>query len=152
MYNNIGRRGQAQARKADQTLVRGVNAAPTIIFPGRRELKMTIEQIIQLTQAGFNADQITALAPLISGNVEKQEEKQEPKQEEKQEPKQEEKQEPKQVEKQEEKQNPTMSDIMAQIANLTKAITANAIINSNQPESKGGSAEDALASIVIPGK
>ena len=101
---------------------------------------MTIEQIIQLTQAGFNADQITALAPLISGNVEKQEEKQEPKQEEKQEP------------KQEEKQNPTMSDIMAQIANLTKAITANAIINSNQPEIKGGTAEDALASIVIPGK
>ena len=109
---------------------------------------MTIEQIIQLTQAGFNAEQITALAPLISGNVEKQEQKQEPKQEEKQEPKQEEKQE----QKQEEKQNPTMSDIMAQIANLTKAITANAIINSNQPESKGGSAEDALASIVIPGK
>ena len=109
---------------------------------------MTIEQIIQLTQAGFNADQITALAPLISGNVEKQEQKQEPKQEEKQEPKQEEKQEP----KQEEKQNPTMSDIMAQIANLTKAITANAVINSNQPESKGGTAEDALASIVIPGK
>lgn len=109
---------------------------------------MTIEQIIQLTQAGFNADQITALAPLISGNVEKQEQKQEPKQEEKQEPKQEEKQE----QKQEEKQNPTMSDIMAQIANLTKAITANAIINSNQPEIKGGSAEDALASIVIPGK
>ena len=113
---------------------------------------MTIEQIIQLTQAGFNADQITAMAPLISGNVEKQEpkqeEKQEPKQEEKQEPKQEEKQEP----KQEEKQEPTMSDIMAQIANLTKAITANAIINSNQPEIKGGSAEDALASIVIPGK
>lgn len=112
---------------------------------------MTIEQIIQLTQAGFNADQITALAPLISGNVEKREQKQEPKQEEKQEPKQEEKPEPKQ-EKQEEKQNPTMSDIMAQIANLTKAITANAIINSNQPESEGGSAEDALASIVIPGK
>ena len=105
---------------------------------------MTIEQIIQLTQAGFNADQITALAPLISGNVEKQE----PKQEEKQEPKQEEKQE----QKQEEKQNPTMSDIMAQIANLTKAITANAIINSNQPENKGNSAEDALASIVIPTK
>ena len=105
---------------------------------------MTIEQIIQLTQAGFNADQITALAPLISGNVEKQEQKQE----EKQEPKQEEKQEP----KQEDKQNPTMSDIMAQIANLTKAITANAIINSNQPEIKGGTAEDALASIVIPGK
>ena len=117
---------------------------------------MTIEQIIQLTQAGFNADQITALAPLISGNVEKleqkQEEKQEPKQEEKQEQKQEEKQEPKKEEKQEEKQNPTMSDIMAQIANLTKAITANAIINSNQPEIKGGTAEDALASIVIPGK
>ena len=109
---------------------------------------MTIEQIIQLTQAGFNADQITALAPLISGNVEKQEQKQE----EKQEPKQEEKQEPKQEQKQEEKQNPTMSDIMAQIANLTKAITANAIINSNQPEIKGGTAEDALASIVIPGK
>ena len=109
---------------------------------------MTIEQIIQLTQAGFNADQITALAPLISGNVEKQEQKQE----EKQEPKQEEKQEPKQEQKQEEKQNPTMSDIMAQIANLTKAITANAIINSNQPEIKVGSAEDALASIVIPGK
>ena len=109
---------------------------------------MTIEQIIQLTQAGFNADQITALAPLISGNVEKQEQKQE----EKQEQKQEEKQEPKQEQKQEEKQNPTMSDIMAQIANLTKAITANAIINSNQPEIKGGTAEDALASIVIPGK
>ena len=109
---------------------------------------MTIEQIIQLTQAGFNADQITALAPLISGNVEKQEQKQE----EKQEPKQEEKPEPKQVEKQEEKQNPTMSDIMAQIANLTKAITANAILNSNQPGSSGGTAEDALASIVIPGK
>ena len=109
---------------------------------------MTIEQIIQLTQAGFNADQITALAPLISGNVEKQEQKQE----EKQEPKQEEKQVPKQEQKQEEKQNPTMSDIMAQTANLTKAITANAIINSNQPEIKGGTAEDALASIVIPGK
>lgn len=109
---------------------------------------MTIEQIIQLTQAGFNAEQITALAPLISGNVEKQEQKQEEKQEEKQEQKQEEKQE----RKQEEKQNPTMSDIMAQIANLAKAITANAIINSNQPEIKGGSAEDALASIVIPGK
>lgn len=113
---------------------------------------MTIEQIIQLTQAGFNADQITALAPLISGNVEKQEQKQEQKQEPKQEEKQEPKQEQKQEEKQEEKQNPTMSDIMAQIANLTKAITANAIINSNQPEIKGGSAEDALASIVIPGK
>ena len=113
---------------------------------------MTIEQIIQLTQAGFNAEQITALAPLISGNVEKQEQKQEQKQEEKQESKQEEKQEPKQEPKQEEKQNPTMSDIMAQIANLTKAITANEIINSNQSESKGGSAEAALASIVIPGK
>ncbi len=109
---------------------------------------MTIEQIIQLTQAGFNADQITALAPLISGNVEKQEQKQE----EKQEPKQEEKPDLKKEEKQEEKQNPTMSDIMAQIANLTKAITANAVINSNQPESKGGTAEDALASIVIPTK
>ena len=109
---------------------------------------MTIEQIIQLTQAGFNAEQITAMAPLISGNVEKQEQKQEPKQEEKQEPKQEEKQEP----KQEKKQTPTISDLMAQIANLTKAITANAIIYSNQPVIKGSSAEDALASIVIPGK
>lgn len=113
---------------------------------------MTIEQIIQLTQAGFNADQITALAPLISGNVEKQEQKQEQKQEPKQEEKQEPKQEEKQEQKQEEKQNPTMSDIMAQIANLTKAITANAVINSSQPEIKGGTAEDALASIVIPGK
>ena len=53
---------------------------------------------------------------------------------------------------QEQNTSPTMSDIMAQIANLTKAITANAIINSNQPENKGNSAEDALASIVIPTK
>ena len=53
---------------------------------------------------------------------------------------------------QEQQTSPSMSDIMAQIANLTKAITANAIINSNQPENKGNSAEDALASIVIPTK
>ena len=100
---------------------------------------MTIEQIIQLTQAGFNADQITALAPLIAGNTEPQEQ-----------PKQQEQQE--QPKPQEQNTSPTMSDIMAQIANLTKAITANAIINSNQPENKGNSAEDALASIVIPTK
>lgn len=109
---------------------------------------MTIEQIIQLTQAGFNADQITALAPLIAGNTEPQEQQKPQEQQEQPKP-----QEPQEQPKPQEQQNsPTMSDIMAQIANLTKAITANAIINSNQPEIKGGTAEDALASIVIPGK
>ena len=97
---------------------------------------MTIEQIIQLTKAGFSADQITALAPLIAGNTEQ------PKPQE----------QPEQPKPQEQQNSPTMSDIMTQIANLTKAITANAIINSNQPENNGNSAEDALASIVIPGK
>ena len=95
---------------------------------------MTIEQIIQLTQAGFNADQITALAPLISGEA-KPEPKPEP----------------------EPKPNPepapaTLEGVMRQIAALTQAITANAIINTNQPGSNTDSAEDALASIVIPGK
>ena len=36
MYNNIGRRGQAQARKADHTRVQGMNAAPHFIIPGRK--------------------------------------------------------------------------------------------------------------------
>ena len=112
---------------------------------------MTIEQIIHLTQAGFTAEQITALAPLISGNMEPKEQtkpQEQPKQQEQQKP--EEQQKPQ--EQQEQQNGPSMSDIMAQIANLTRAVTANAIINSNQPGNMGNSAEDALASIVIPTK
>ena len=109
---------------------------------------MTIEQIIQLTQAGFSADQITALAPLIAGNTEQPKPQEQPKPKEQPKPQE----QPEQPKPQEQQNSPTMSDIMTQIANLTKAITANAIINSNQPENNGNSAEDALASIVIPGK
>ena len=109
---------------------------------------MTIEQIIQLTQAGFSADQITALAPLISG-----EQKPEPKTD--PEPKPEPKTDPEP--KPEPKPNPepapaTLEGVMRQIAALTQAITANAIINTNQPGNNTDSAEDALASIVIPKK
>ena len=99
---------------------------------------MTIEQIIQLTQAGFSADQITALAPLISG-----EQKPEPKTD--PEPKPEPKPNP-------EPAPATLEGVMRQIAALTQAITANAIINTNQPGNNTDSAEDALASIVIPKK
>ena len=112
---------------------------------------MTIEQIIQLTQAGFTAEQITALAPLISVNTAPQEQ---PKQQEQPKPQEQPKQQeqPKPQEQQKPQEQPSMSDIMAQIANLTRAVTANAIINSNQPGNTGNSAEDALASIVIPTK
>ena len=123
---------------------------------------MTIEQIIQLTKAGFSADQITALAPLISGE-QKTEPKPEPKPEPEQKPNPKPEQKPNQKpepktnpeQKPEPKTNPepapaTLDGVMKQIAALTQAITANAIINTKQPGISTESAEDALASIVIP--
>ena len=63
---------------------------------------MTIEQIMQLSQAGFSADQITALAPLLAGNPQPQPQPQ-----------------------------PGADPVLAQLAALTAALQQSNINNSN---------------------
>ena len=128
---------------------------------------MTFEQIIQLSQAGFTAEQIATLAPLLSNNSNSNPTPAVPAtpavpstpavpatpavpttpavpavpavpatpastavvgNE------------------------PTMADVLSALNRLTNSITANAVINSNMPSFNPQSAEDALASIVMPTK
>ena len=99
---------------------------------------MTFEQIIQLSQAGFTAEQIAAIAPLVTSapatpaaNVPAIPAANVPATP---------------------AAEPTTADILKEISKLTSAITANAVLNSNQPAVNNQSAEDLLASIVIPTK
>ena len=88
---------------------------------------MTIEQIIQLTQAGFTAEQITALAPLINGG-----------------------QPQPQPQAQPQPQTKTQQDaILEQLAALTSAIQSGNINNHNNPADKITSA-DVAAAIINP--
>lgn len=128
---------------------------------------MTFEQIIQLSQAGFTAEQIAAIAPLISSGVASPAVPATPTA-------------PSTTPSTETpavpatptvpvtptvpavpavpttptvpSTEPTMADVIKQLGLLTSAINANAIINSNQPANNPASAEDALASIVMPTK
>lgn len=102
---------------------------------------MTIEQIIQLTQAGFTAEQITALAPVISQHSQPAPEPQPQTQPEPQ---------PQtQPEPQPQTQPDTMSAILAQLNALTTAIQVGNI-NGSSNAVKTTTSADVAASIINP--
>ena len=107
---------------------------------------MKIEQITALKDAGFTAEQIVALAPILS------EEKQEPKQEPKQEQKPEQKQEQKPEQKPEKSpMEAMMSAMQEQFADMLKAVQGAMINGSRQTETEM-TAADVAASILDPGR
>lgn len=120
---------------------------------------MNIEQILQLSQAGFTAEQITALAPLISQPAQaapaaapapapapapatQEPAAQVPAQE----------APAKQAPAKQEPAAPTMDDVMDMLKKMQSSMYANAIMGSQQPQVNTASAEDILATIVAPTK
>ena len=109
---------------------------------------MKIEQITALKDAGFTAEQIVALAPILS------EEKQEKKPEQKPEKKPEQKPEQKQEQKQELEKSPMeamMSTMQKQFEDMVKAVQGVMINGSRQAETEM-TAADVAASILDPGR
>jgi DNA-binding transcriptional MerR regulator len=110
---------------------------------------MKIEQITALKDAGFTAEQIVALAPILTDETPKQEAtKQDP-------PKQD---QPKQEQKQEQKQEPEkspmeemMSAIHKQFEDMMKVVQGAMINGSRQTETEM-TAADVAASILDPGR
>jgi DNA-binding transcriptional MerR regulator len=111
---------------------------------------MKIEQITALKDAGFTAEQIVALAPILTDETPKQEAlKQDP-------PKQEQKQEPekKQEQKQEPEKSPMeemMSTMQKQFEDMMKAVQG-AMINVSRQTDTEMTAADVAASILDPGR
>ena len=118
---------------------------------------MNIEQILQLSQAGFTAEQITALAPLIAQPAQaapaaapapapapatQEPAAQVPAQE----------APAKQAPAKQEPAAPTMDDVMDMLKKMQSSMYANAIMGSQQPQVNTASAEDILATIVAPTK
>lgn len=107
---------------------------------------MKIEQITALKDAGFTAEQIVALAPILTD--EKQVQEPEPKQE------QEKKQEQKPEQKQEPEKSPMeemMSAMQKQFEDMMKAVQG-AMINGSRQEDTEMTAADVAASILDPGR
>jgi len=103
---------------------------------------MKIEQITALKDAGFTAEQIVALAPILTEEPPKQEpeKKQEPEQ------KQEQKQEPEKSPMEE-----MMSTMQKQFQDMMKAVQG-AMINGSRQTDTEMTAEDVAASILDPGR
>ena len=105
---------------------------------------MKIEQITALKDAGFTAEQIVALAPILTEEAPKP---QPPTQEQKQEP-------PKQEQKQEPEKSPMeemMSTMQKQFEDMMKAVQG-AMINGSRQEDTEMTAADVAASILDPGR
>lgn len=107
---------------------------------------MKIEQITALKDAGFTAEQIVALAPILTDETPKQEPEKEP---EKKEP---EKKEPEK--KQEPEKSPMeemMSSMQKQFEDMVKAVQG-AMINGSRQDDTEMTAADVAASILDPGR
>ena len=108
---------------------------------------MTIEQILELGKMGYSKEDIEALDKARKDPKQEDPKKEEPK---KDEPKQEDskKEEPK---KEEPKQEPDkLGKVFDAIAELTKAIQANNITKSQNPQNEVKSAEVLLAEVIRP--
>lgn len=108
---------------------------------------MTIEQILELGKMGYSKEDIEALDKAPQDPKQEDPKKEEPK---KDEPKQEDpkKEEPK---KEEPKQEPDkLGKVFDAIAELTKAIQANNITKSQNPQNEVKSAEVLLAEVIRP--
>lgn len=108
---------------------------------------MTIEQILELGKMGYSKEDIEALDKAPQDPKQEDPKKDEPKQEDpkKEEPK---KEEPK---KEEPKQEPDkLGKVFDAIAELTKAIQANNITKSQNPQNEVKSAEVLLAEVIRP--
>lgn len=112
---------------------------------------MKIEHITALKDAGFTAEQIVALAPILT--EEKQEQKPEQKQEpeKKQEQKQEQKQDPPKQEPEKSPMEEMMSAMQKQFEDMMKAVQGAMINGSRQTETEM-TAADVAASILDPGR
>ena len=95
---------------------------------------MTFEQVIQLSQAGFTAEQITSLASVINSPAAPAATP------------------PAAPAATPPANSPTLADVLQKITELTNTITNSNILNSEQPNNGNIGAEDALASLVIPNK
>ena len=108
---------------------------------------MTIEQILELGKMGYSKEEIEALDKAPQDPKQEDPKKEDPK---KDEPKQEDpkKEEPK---KEEPKQGPDkLGKVFDAIAELTKAIQANNITKSQNPQNEVKSAEVLLAEVIRP--
>ena len=108
---------------------------------------MTIEQILELGKMGYSKEDIEAMEKAPQDPKQEDPKKDEPK---KDEPKKEEprKEEPK---KEEPKQEPDkLGKVFDAIAELTKAIQANNITKSQNPQNEVKSAEVLLAEVIRP--
>lgn len=108
---------------------------------------MTIEQILELGKMGYSKEDIEAMEKAPQDPKQEDPKKDEPKKDEpkKEEPK---KEEPK---KEEPKQEPDkLGKVFDAIAELTKAIQANNITKSQNPQNEVKSAEVLLAEVVRP--
>ena len=108
---------------------------------------MTIEQILELGKMGYSKEDIEALDKAQQDPKQEDPKKEEPK---KDEPKQEDpkKEEPK---KEDPKQEPDkLGKVFDAIAELTKAIQANNITKSQNPQNEVKSAEVLLAEVIRP--
>ena len=107
---------------------------------------MKIEQITALKDAGFTAEQIVALAPILTEEPPKQEPpKQEPPE---QEP---EKQEPQKQEPEKSPMEEMMSTMKKQFEDMVKAVQG-VMINGSRQEETEMTAADVAASILDPGR
>ena len=101
---------------------------------------MKIEQITALKDAGFSAEQIVALAPILT------DEKPEQKQEQKQEPEKKQEQKPDKSPMEE-----MMSAMQKQFQDMMKAVQG-AMINGSRQDETEMTAADVAASILDPGR
>ena len=107
---------------------------------------MKIEQITALKDAGFTAEQIVALAPILTEEPPKQEPEKKPEQKQEPEKKPEQKQEPEKSPMEE-----MMSAMQKQFEDMMKAVQG-AMINGSRQDETEMTAADVAASILDPGR
>ena len=107
---------------------------------------MKIEQITALKDAGFTAEQIVALAPILTDEKQVQEPEKKPEPPKPEPPKPEQKQEPEKSPMEE-----MMSAMQKQFQDMMKAVQG-AMINVSRQDNTEMTAEDVAASILDPGR
>ena len=107
---------------------------------------MKIEQITALKDAGFTAEQIVALAPILTEEKQVQEPEKKPEQKQEPEKKPEQKQEPEKSPMEE-----MMSAMQKQFEDMMKAVQG-AMINGSRQTDTEMTAADVAASILDPGR
>ena len=107
---------------------------------------MKIEQITALKDAGFTAEQIVALAPILTEEKPVQEPEKKPEQKQEPEKKPEQKQEPEKSPMEE-----MMSTMQKQFEDMMKAVQG-AMINGSRQDETEMTAADVAASILDPGR